>query len=385
MNRKSVATSLFITIISCPVANAMFTRSARGARQQALRSQAMRQQTQRRLIQTHQQTASVKEIPSNINTIDTTTEKKAPLTTANTGIWSYWTAFKNKIFRASTTPIAATVIPATPVPVSAAPTIPQKLILRIDALKTLPQAKELLSHLTQDELNAMQTHAHIPEKLWSNLIDEIQETLNYIQQQCLVQEHDNASWDADIPAEINTMLLAAFAAEQIHPKSTSVHYRDTVDVDPFGHDTISVVGPTITYQMDSLGKNIITGYEPGTITLHKQNIAKLTQSQFEAKLQHSITHLKQAHTEQITLLKNTLGKEKYNEYAQPYKQALEREADFLQPIQSAQVAHVVQQAFLDEAFDAALKEVKVNREKHELDNKETSLITVCAPPGDGPQ
>ena len=173
-------------------------------------------------------------------------------------------------------------------------------------------------------------------------------------------------------------------SKNISPKSISVHYRDTIDIDPFGHDTISVVGPTILYKTDMQGeKNIITGYTPATITLHKQNIAKLTESQFEAKLQHTITHLKQAHTEQINLLSKAIGSERFAQYAQPYKQALEREADFLEPIKSAEVAKIVQHAFLDEAFDSAMKEVKVNREKHGLDNKETALI-VCTPIEEGP-
>ena len=187
-----------------------------------------------------------------------------------------------------------------------------------------------------------------------------------------------------MPEELQSLIFTALNKAHINPESISIYYRDTIDVDPFGHDTISATGPTIlTKAACYLVKDTITGYEPATITFHRQNSAKLTKNQFLAKLQHTITHLKEAHNEQIALLQNAIGPEQFEQYAQSYKQALEREADFIEPIHSATTAKVVQQAFLDYAFNTALKEVKMNRAKYGLDNKETSLM-ICPPPGYGP-
>src|SRR5205814_8082385 len=81
---------------------------------------------------------------------------------------------------------------------------------------------------------------------------------------------------------------------------------------------------------------------------------------------------------------NAIEPTKYTHYLKPYKKALEREADFLEPIKSAQVAQIVQHSFLDGALDGALKEIKTTRERLGLENKETGLM-VCAPPGKLPQ
>jgi hypothetical protein len=390
VNRKHI--TLFILAMFFAQKTYIYPMYTRGARitKPTVHKKVIRQ-PQKRPIQTRPQqlpsaTPSTELVVATATTTRIPTQKAAstwlPSNVSN-NLWSYWTALKNKIFGTKTTPQIAT-LPTFPVARKATPQSPTTFA-RIDAIQSLPEAESVLKNATKAALNNVKTKTGIPDAQWTDLIEKERKFINYIQENCFSQADPDAQWDTDIPEEISKKITLFLLSKNINPEGISVRYRDTIDIDPFGHDTISVVGPTILYKSDMQGdKSIITGYTPATITLHKQNIAKLTENQFEAKLQHTLMHLKQAHNEQINLLNKTIGTEKYAQYVEPYKQALEREADFLEPIKSAKVAKIVQRAFLDEALDVALKEIKNTREKLGIQNTQTGLM-VCAPPGELPQ
>jgi len=285
-----------------------------------------------------------------------------------------WTALKDRLFRPSM------VINR----IDTAPKIFQKANLNVlpapvilEKITSLPESRTQIQNLTQQERNTLQQTAGISDKAWFDIIQEINDKVSFIQNNCFTNPHQNITHDRDIPPQLYNTIITFLKNENINPSSLSIHYRNTIDVDPFGHKNISVFGPTLQYNTDN--DALITGYEPARLVLHRQNIKILSKNEILGALQHAITHLKRAHNEQIAILQNAIGFNRFIQYAQPYKQALELEADLLGPTLNAQIAKIVQKAFLDEAFDDALAKIKFSREQHGLENRETGL-TVCTIP-----
>jgi len=258
--------------------------------------------------------------------------------------------------------------------------------LSIDTITNLSQAKNLLKNIENTELKKQQKKLSIATPQWQNLLQKTQQRIIWIKNNCFTKHNPDATHDNNIPEAIYNRITLFLNKAHINPSSINIRYQDTTHIDPFGHKVISVEGPTLEYALRPASEgSAITGYKPATITLHSQIVNTLSANELDTELQHAITHLTQGHNEQLKILNDATGTEQYTNYiqsaeGQQFIASLETTANFLAPIEDYETAKIVQQTFLEKAFDSALKAIKENRKKHGLENSETGLM-VCAPPG----
>lgn len=308
-----------------------------------------------------------------------------------TFLWGQWANFKGKIQDILFTPVP-TIIASKQAKLETVllPTLPTiqsqpSIMIRPNSAQSLPEAEKILKNQETVEQNKQQKLLNIPDQQWHNLLQRTQQHITWIKNNCFQKHNPDATHDK-IPGNIYDRILFFLKKAQINPSSINIRYQDTTHIDPFDHKTISVEGPTLEYIISpAFQGDAITGYKPATLTLHSQIVSTLSPNELDAEIQHVITHLTQGHNEQLKILENSIGAEQYKNYikspeGRQFIASLETTADFLEPIKNPEVAKIVQKAFFEKAFDSALNEIKENRKKHNLENRETGLM-VCTPPG----
>lgn len=263
---------------------------------------------------------------------------------------------------------------------------PQPSTKSIDTVQSLPEVKKLLLAQENIERNKQKIIFNIAPAQWQDLLNKTQQRINWINNNCFTKHHPDAIHDNNIPKTIYNRIAFFLNKAHIKPSSINIRYQNTTHIDPFGHKVISTEAPILEYALSpTLESSAIIGYKPATITLHSQIVSTLSPNELDAELQHAITHLTRGHNEQLKILENTIGTKQYENYIQSpegkqFIASLETTADLLEPTKDPAIAKIVQKAFLEKAFDYALKTIKESRKKHGIENSETGLM-VCTPPG----